>query len=445
MIEFLASQGWNKDIATFAAILLGVVACASFGLIWVIFGIWLERKVAGRIQDRPGPNRTGPYGLFQTFADIGKLLTKEDITPEGADRHVYNIAPILAVAAVIMIFAVMPFSKELIGADLNIGVVYVAAVGGLATLAILLAGWGSNNKYALLGAFRVVAALISYEVPMVLTLLIPVILAGSMSMQDIVHGQNIMYALVVPITALVFFISSLAEVGRSPFDLLEAESEIIAGFNIEYSGMKFAMFYAGEFIHAFVICMLTAVLFLGGWRGPGADLPGIAGALIGFGYLFIKTNIVYFFAMLVRSTVPRLRIDHMMAFNWKFLVPLSMINVVAVAVVSRIFAPNYAWAQSAYNTALEATNLDPNLVNRLLNRVVVFVYDVFSPNAIAEFPRFIVLLLINIFLVVLLQRILRRYVGLEQRKTRDVPMSQPVDVSEAPVASDGVAAATAGR
>ncbi|PJF35460.1 MAG: NADH-quinone oxidoreductase subunit H, partial [Candidatus Thermofonsia Clade 1 bacterium] len=269
MAEFLINSGWNATLAQIVASVLGAVVLASFGLVWVIFSIWLERKFAGRVQDRIGPNRTGPYGLFQTFADVGKLLTKEDITPEGADKHIYNFAPILAVAGIIAIFAVIPFNHAWVGADLNVGVLYFVAVGSLATLAILLAGWSSNNKYALLGAFRAIAALISYEVPMILSLAVPVLLAGSMSMQDIVKGQSIAYIFVVPVSALIFFISQLAEVGRSPFDLIEAESEIIAGFNIEYSGMKFAMFYAAEFIHAFVICILTAVLFLGGWRGLG--------------------------------------------------------------------------------------------------------------------------------------------------------------------------------
>src|SRR5512135_1710324 len=168
MIEYLTSLGWSHDAATLVALLLGVIACSSFGLVFVIFSIWLERKIAGRIQDRLGPNRTGPYGLFQTFADIGKLLTKEDITPDGADKVVYNIAPLLAVFAVLLIWAVIPFSALWIGADLNVGALYFAAVGSFGTLAILLAGWSSNNKYALLGAFRVTAQLISYEVPMVL-------------------------------------------------------------------------------------------------------------------------------------------------------------------------------------------------------------------------------------------------------------------------------------
>src|SRR5438105_5188286 len=332
MIDFLVSLGWNKDVATGVALLLGVVAVSTFGLLWIIFGIWLERKFAGRVQDRLGPNRTGPYGLFQTFADLGKLLTKEDITPAGADKVFFNIRPLLSVAAVLLIWAVIPFSKDWIGADLNVGALYFTAVGSFGTLAILLAGWGSNNKYALLGAFRVIAALVSYEVPMVLSILAPVLLAGTMSMQGIVNAQHIWYIFVIPITAVLFFTASLADIGRSPFDLIEAESEIVAGFNIEYSGMKFGMFFAAEFLHAFTICVLTAILFLGGWRGLGARIDGVGGDLIGFAWLFAKTLLGYFLVMLIRNTVPRIRIDHMMSFNWKFLVLLSLVNLLVVAV-----------------------------------------------------------------------------------------------------------------
>jgi NADH-quinone oxidoreductase subunit H len=410
MIEFLTNAGWNKDVATFVAIVLGVIAVSSFGLIWIIFSIWLERKIAGRIQDRVGPNRTGPYGLFQTFADIGKLLTKEDITPEGADKFVYNIAPLLSVVAVILIWAVIPFSSIWIGADINVGALYFTAVGSFGTLAILLAGWSSNNKYALLGAFRVTAQLISYEVPMVLSILVPVLLAGTMSMQGIVQAQHIWYIFVVPITAGIFFTSSLAEVGRSPFDLIEAESEIVAGFNIEYTGMKFGMFYAAEFIHAFTICVLTAVLFLGGWRGPGANLEGAAGGIIGFGFLFVKSSILYFLVMLIRNTVPRVRIDQMMAFNWKFLVPLSLVNVLVVALISRLFLPDYGLAQ---NMASTATGLG------------AFLISLIGPGALAELPRTVVSLIANVGLWWIVSELLHRYANLERRKVVDLVTEPP--------------------
>src|SRR5579859_4812426 len=404
MIEFLISLGWNKDVATFVALLLGVVAVSTFGLLWIIFGIWLERKFAGRVQDRLGPNRTGPYGLFQTFADLGKLLTKEDVTPEGADKVVFNIAPLLSVAAVLLMWAVIPFSKDWIGADLNVGALYFTAVGSFGTLAILLAGWGSNNKYALLGAFRVIAALVSYEVPMVLSILGPVLLAGTMSMQGIVNAQHIWYIFVIPITAVMFFTSSLAEIGRSPFDLIEAESEIVAGFNIEYSGMKFGMFFAAEFLHAFTISVLTAILFFGGWRGIGASVAGAGGDALGFVWLFIKSVGLYLLVMLIRNTVPRIRIDHMMSLNWKILVPLSLVNLIMVAILGKVFQPDYT---RQFQIAANATGLG------------ALFYQFFGVNVVAELPRAIALLIGNLVLWGALSALLHRFAVLDRRRVQD--------------------------
>lgn len=419
MIDFLVSQGLNKDLATGISILAGVIAVSTFGLLWIIFGIWLERKVAGRIQDRLGPNRTGPFGLFQSFADLGKLLTKEDITPDGADKFVYNFAPLLAVMAVVLIWAVVPFSKDWIGSDVNVGALYFTAAGSLGTLAILLAGWGSNNKYALLGAFRVIAALISYEIPMILSILIPVLLASSMSMQDIVKAQNIWYVFIVPIAAVTFFASSLAEIGRSPFDLIEAESEIVAGYNIEYSGMKFGMFMAAEFLHAFTISVLTVILFLGGWRGIGANLPGAGGDIIGFLWFFGKTVLVYFIVMLIRNTVPRIRIDHMMSLNWKFLVPLSLVNLLVVAFIAKLFQPDYAAA-----TAIAQTTSD----------IRTFFYQLFGTAFIAELPRAFFLLVANVVLWLLVSWILHRNALLEQRHVVEL-VDEPAEYSREKTAS----------
>ncbi len=329
-------RGWGLSAGLVHVILtlIGVVAVASFGLLLVIFLIWLERKVAARIQDRLGPNRAGPFGLLQTIADVIKLLTKEVVTPAGADKFLYDLAPILSVASVLLLWAVIPFADKMLGTDLNVGVLYLVAVGAFGTLAIILAGWSSNNKYALLGAFRTVAQLVSYEVPMVIALLVPVILARSMGVGEIVRAQSVWYVVYAPLAALIFFITSVAEVGRTPFDLLEAESEIVAGFHIEYSGMKFAMFFAGEFLHAFTISALTATLFLGGWRGMGAsDFP-----LLGFLWFILKTFAVYFVVMWIRSTLPRVRIDHMLAFNWKFLTPLSLTVLMVTAVVDKAVA-----------------------------------------------------------------------------------------------------------
>jgi NADH-quinone oxidoreductase subunit H len=333
LIDILALLNLPPELINFISTLAGVVIVASFGLVGVIFLIWVERKVAARFQDRLGPNRAGPYGLLQTFADMIKLITKEDITPDNADKVVFNIAPILSVVSVLLIWAVVPFASGWIGTDLNVGVLYVAAVGSFGILSIIMAGWSSNNKYALLGAFRAVAQLISYEVPILITLLIPVMLARTMGMMGIVEAQDTWFIVYAPIAAVLFLVSSIAEVGRTPFDLLEAESEIVAGFHTEYTGMKFGMFFAAEFLHAFTIGVLTAILFLGGWRGPGADqFP-----LLGVVYLMGKAALGYFIVVWIRTTLPRIRIDHMLSFNWKFLTPLALALVMVTAIIDKVF------------------------------------------------------------------------------------------------------------
>ena len=318
-----------------------VVAVAAPAMLIVL--TWLERKIIGRIQNRIGPNRAGPFGLLQAFADMIKMFTKEDITPKDADRMPYNIAPGLAVISSILVFAVIPFVPGFIGADLSVGVLYIVAVGGLGTIAILMAGWASNNKYALLGAFRVVAMMLTYEIPMVLALLAVVSVAGTMSFQGIVHAQSGMwYAISMPLVFIIFFLAGLAETGRSPFDLIEAESEIIAGFHTEYSGIKFGMFMIGEYVHMLAHAFLTVALFFGGWQIPFIDisqLPGPVSAVLGFISIVVKTFAFVFIMMWMRGTLPRFRIDHLQDIGWKFMVPVSLLLVVAVAVVVRLFAP----------------------------------------------------------------------------------------------------------
>ncbi len=330
--NLLVGWGLSAGWVTFVMKLLGVAVVGSFGLVLVIFLIWLERKVAARFQQRLGPNRVGPWGLFQTFADIVKIFTKEHITPRGVDVVVYNLAPLISVGAVILLWAVIPFTPNAIGADLNVGILYLVAVGALGTLAILMAGWSSNNKYALIGAFRTVAQMVSYEVPMVLALLIPVLLSNTMSVNGIVKAQSVIFLVVSPLAALLFFISSLAEIGRTPFDLLEGESEIVAGYHIEYSGLKFGMFFVGEFLHAFTVSALFALLFLGGWRGWGAEQFPI----LGFVYFMLKTFAAYFVVMWLRNTLPRVRIDQMLDFNWKLLTPVGLILLVVTAILQKI-------------------------------------------------------------------------------------------------------------
>ena len=328
----------SSDLS-FIMALVGVVVVSITVLIIDIFLVWVERKVVARFQDRLGPNRLGPFGLIQPIADVIKLLIKEDITPQGADRVVYNIPPIIALATVLMLWGVIPFAPEVFGSDLNVGVLYIVAVGAIGTLGIIMAGWASNNKYALLGAARTVAQVISYEVPMVIALLVPVLLAGSMSIREIVDVQSIWFIVYAPLAALIFFISAIAELGRSPFDLTEAESEIVAGYHVEYTGMKFGMFYAGELLHALTMGALMASLFFGGWRGPGAETFPILGVF----YLFLKAFFFYWVIMWIKYSMPRIRIDHMLNFNWKFLVPLSLIVLLVTAVVDKLLANSSEW------------------------------------------------------------------------------------------------------
>jgi NADH-quinone oxidoreductase subunit H len=317
-------------IMALAAIVLCTVAALSFmGLTWI------ERKVVARIQDRIGPNQAGPKGLLQPIADGIKMFTKEDTTPTEADRWVYNFAPLVIAVFALVAYAVFPFAPGVVGTNLNIGVFYVIAIGSGSTIAILMAGWGSNNKYALLGAFRTVAQLVGYEVPMLLNVIPVIMLSGSMSLIDIIdrqtlaNGNNgIPFILMVPLAALVFLISGIAETGRSPFDLLEAESEIVAGFHVEYSGMKFALFFLGEYVNALAVSIMFATLFLGGYAGP--ILPPYI-------WLVVKAGAVFAILMWLRGTLPRVRVDQLMGLNWKFLVPMSIVNLIAVMVLSKVF------------------------------------------------------------------------------------------------------------
>jgi NADH-quinone oxidoreductase subunit H len=318
---------------------LGIVVLSTVALIVAIVCVWIERKVVARFQDRLGPNRLGPFGLVQPFADILKLLLKEDITPTGVDKIPYNISPIIALATVLILWGIIPLTPTVLGSDINVGILFIVAMGAISTLGIIMAGWACNNKYALLGAFRMVAQMVSYEVPMVISLMIPVILASSMGIHQIVESQSVWYIFVVPLAALIFLISSQAELGRGPFDLAEAESEIVAGFHIEYSGMKFGMFYAGELLHAFTVGALFASLFLGGWSGPFVEQVPILGVF----YLFAKALFIYWVIMWIKYSLPRLRIDHMLSFNWKFLTPLALALLMVVALMHKLLANTDPW------------------------------------------------------------------------------------------------------
>ena len=334
--------GWGMD-AVFAHVLvafLGVLLLIMILMVVDIFLVWIERKVVARFQDRLGPNRVGPFGLFHPFADIVKLIIKEDTTPGNADKVVYNLAPILSMMSVLILWAVVPLAPVMLGTDLNVGVLFLIAAGAIGTLAIIMAGWSSNNKFAMIGGFRQVAVMVSFEIPMLTMLMIPVIFAGSMNINDIIQGQNTWYFVISPLGALIFLIAAIAELGRAPFDLAEGESELVSGFNIEYSGMKFGMFYAGELLHAFTFGGFWAILFFGGYRFFGLEQVSPFLAIL---ILIFKALLGYWVIMWVKYTMMRIRIDQMLAFNWKFLTPLAFALLLVTALMNALLSGAPAW------------------------------------------------------------------------------------------------------
>ena len=335
--------GWRMPevLASILTQLLGIVVLVTIMLVIDILLVWIERKVVARFQDRLGPNRVGPFGLIQPFADIIKLFIKENITPTGVDKVVYNLAPVLSVFSVLILWAIIPLAPVIIGVDLNVGLLYLVAAGAIGTLSIIMAGWSSNNKFALLGAFRQVAAMVSYEIPMVVALLIPTVFAGTMGMLGISEAQQGMwYVFLSPLGALIFLISAVAELGRAPFDLSEGESEVVAGFHIEYSGMKFGWFYAGELLHAFTFGGFWGILFFGGYHLFGLENLG---PLVAAAIVLFKALVGYWVIMWIKYTLMRIRIDHMLAFNWKFLVPLSLVVLMVTALLNTLLRGTSTW------------------------------------------------------------------------------------------------------
>jgi len=367
---------------------IGAFILANAALVLALLLIWVTRKVISRIQDRIGPNRLGPFGLFQTIADAMKLLSKEDIKPTTADTISYLIAPVLAVMGVLMALAVIPFGAGLVGTDLSVGVLYLVALGSIGIMAALMAGWGSNNKYALLAGFRVVAQLLSYEIPMVLAMLAPVLLVGTMSMQGISQAQSLYlgpinlglgwFVFLLPGAFLIYFIAALAEAEQTPFDLLEAESELIAGFHIEYSGMKFAMFFLAQFLNSFFLGAIAVVLFLGGWQGPFAGQIPLLGPI----YFLAKTFFVYVVIQWIKGTFPRVRVDQMMSFAWKVLVPLVLALILAQMIIMKLPTPmwlNYILVLAA-NIAVVVAVL--NIMGKYFQREQVRSKRAFEPKSL---------------------------------------------------------------
>lgn len=308
-------------------LLVSITAILIFAPLTMMFLTWLERKVVARIQRRIGPNRVGPFGLFQPFADGVKMFMKEDIVPAKADPILHLLAPILVVVPALMFFSFLPFGKDMLLSDLNVAVIFIMAISSIETLAILMAGWGSHNRYSLISALRAAAQIISYEIPLGFSMVPVLMMAGSMSTMTIVETQaKEGWFIFTPwgfLAFLIFFLSGVAEVNRSPFDVPEAESELIAGFHTEYSGMKFALFYMAEFLGAFAVSAFSATFFFGGWSGP--ILPSWL-------WLMIKAYPIMFIMLWFRGSLPRFRVDQLLGFAWKYLLPMSLINIVVATI-----------------------------------------------------------------------------------------------------------------
>jgi len=316
-------------VAGLILLLLKLLVVLVALLLLAAYLIYVERRLLGFMQMRLGPNRAGPQGLLQPFADVVKLLTKEDFVPAGADRVIFLYAPAVVAASALLIFAVVPFARgwtfrgqEIPGviSDLNVGLLFVLALSSLGVYGVALGGWASNSKFSLLGAIRGAAQMISYEVSLGLSLVPVVMLARSFSLVEIVRAQErLPFLILQPLAFLIFFISSVAEMKRIPFDIPEAENELVAGYHTEYSGMRFGFYFLGEYVTMVTLGALVAVFFLGGWRGP--FLPPLF-------WFLIKVSLVVFTIIWIRATYPRLRYDQLMEFGWKILIPLALLNII---------------------------------------------------------------------------------------------------------------------
>jgi NADH-quinone oxidoreductase subunit H len=333
-LAFVSDNPWLEALARLSIIALLVP-------IGVIMLTWLERKVIGRLQMRLGPMRVGPYGLLQGFADTIKLLTKEDVRPDTADRWTFELAPFVIVVPVIMALVAVPFTADLFISNLALGLFYIVAVSGLSIVGFVMAGWGSDNKYALLGAVRAAAQLISYEIPLVMAILAVAMIPQTLNIPAIVAGQedtpNIVYQ---GLGFLIFAIAGTAELYRPPFDIPVAESEVVGGPTVEYSGIRWSMFQLGEFVSMVIISILASLIFLGGWEWPWSLFDESVPVPAQVAMMFIKTSAFIFFFIWVRASLPRLRIDQMMSFCWQILLPFAFLQIILNGLVLVYDWPN---------------------------------------------------------------------------------------------------------
>ena len=333
-----AAAAWPSWLVVAIITALPALACFTFMSLGPLIYVYAERKISAFMQDRIGPNRVGPIGLLQTLADTIKLLFKEAIFPKKVDRKLFVIAPVLVNVGAFMPFLVIPWGGRLQPADLNVGVFYVVAIASLSTVGLIMAGWASNNKYSLFGGMRAAAQIVSYEIPAVMILLVPVMIVGSLSLKDITMAQYgglpnwflFRYFPFMPVAFLVFFVAGLAETNRAPFDIPEAESELVGGFHTEYSGFFFAMFFMAEYTEMFVFSAVATVVFLGGYLAPHPTLQQIGSLPLGWFWLWLKAWSLVFVMMWLRWTLPRSRVDQLMYIAWKVLLPIAMVLVVAV-------------------------------------------------------------------------------------------------------------------
>jgi len=316
-----------------------------------LVNIYVERRAMAAIADRYGPNRTGPQGALQTIADALKMMGKEDFRPLGADPLLFTLAPLIVMIGAVGIQLVLPYTGGLQAADLDVGLMFLVAITSFTTLAILLGGWSSHNKYSLVGALRAAAQMISYEIPMLLTLLIIAIIVGSLRISQVIEFQQ-GYAWLVfycPFTFLIFYISSIAELNRGPFDLPESESELVAGYGTEYSGMRFGMFYLNEYAGLTIMSMVCVTLFFGGWMGPWAGALHFWGVdWIGIIWFVVKAYVLVFALVWIRFSLPRLQVDQLMGFAWKILIPLGLVNILATAAIV-LWVPQWKWGVAIFS------------------------------------------------------------------------------------------------
>jgi NADH-quinone oxidoreductase subunit H len=323
-LEFLDGHGLASSLIVFLDALIGVTLIIMIVFPIVMLLLWLERRLLGFFQLRPGPNWCGPFGLLQPVADGIKFLTKEIVTPVKGEKLLLWIAPVIMLFTAFMMFAVIPIGKGTLGAlsDLNIGILYIIAIGSVGVFGVFIAGWGSGNKWSMLAAMRSISQLVSYEVPMVLSIMGILLIVGSLQMSEIVDKQSIPFVLLQPLGFLIYLLGALTELNRSPMDQVEAESELTVGYVTEYSGMRFVTLFMAELVNTIVVALLVTTLFLSGWKGPGLPV---------WMWFLIKMFAVFFLIVWLRSTLPRVRIDQIMSFAWKFLLPMALINIFITA------------------------------------------------------------------------------------------------------------------